>query len=96
MNGLVIVTRPFLFGGGRNEHSRYKNFPYRLKKVPYGHDLDVVVRNVEAVMATGKVAAFATFCFDFDHYERDSSITNESLRTIAEAALKAWEKIPGA
>lgn len=69
---------------------KFEYIPSYEKRVPYGHDLSVVAHNVGNVMSTGKVAAFATFCFDFDHYERGTLRTNESLRTIVETALKAW------
>lgn len=73
---------------------KFENIPSYEKRVPYGHDLSTVVRNVETVIRTGKVSAMATFCFDFDHFERDTARTNESVRTIIEAAIKAWDKVP--
>ena len=69
---------------------KYDYIPSYEKRVPYGHDLETVQRNVEAVLRTGKVEAMATFCFDFDHYDNDHERTSESLRRIIEAALDNW------
>jgi arginase family enzyme len=68
--------------------------PSYFKTVPYGNDPETVIRNVSIVMKTGKVAAFSTFCFDFDKYENGGEITAESGRRIVEAGLSAWKDIP--
>lgn len=64
--------------------------PAYIKAVPYGHDVATVQRNVRSVMATGKVAAFATFCFDFDRYSHGGPRTCESGAAVIRAGLESW------
>lgn len=64
------------------------------KRVPLGHDLDVVARNVQVVMETGKVGAYSLFCFDFDHYEQGGERTYASGKTLVTAGLERWSMIP--
>lgn len=64
--------------------------PSYFKTVPYGHDLETVKRNVRIVMESGKVAAFSTFCFDFDNYYQNGLRTAESGAEIIRAGLGNW------
>ena len=73
---------------------KFKYIPSYEKEVPYGHDVDVVARNVRIAMETNKVCALSLFCFDFDHYERDGHITCASAAEILNAALRNWKKLP--
>ena len=73
---------------------KFKYIPSYEKEVPYGHDVDVVARNVRIAMETNKVCALSLFCFDFDHYERNGHITCASAMEILEAGLKNWKQVP--
>lgn len=64
------------------------------KAVPYGHDLDVVMRNVQTVMDTGKVCAYSIFCFNFDHFERGGERTFRTAASLIGAGLERWKQIP--
>lgn len=64
--------------------------PGYIKCVPYGQSLETVARNVRQVMETGKVAAFATFCFDFDRYAQGGPRTAETGAAIIRAGLESW------
>lgn len=63
------------------------------KRVPGGHDVDVVMRNIRTVMKTGKVCAFSLFCVDFDHYERGGMRTYFSGMELLESALESWKQV---
>lgn len=64
------------------------------KSVPFGHELDVVMRNVRIVMETGKVCAYSLFCVDFDHYERGGNRTFLSSMELIDAGLHHWKQLP--
>lgn len=65
--------------------------PAYFKAVPYGQSLETVKRNVRTVMGTGKVAAFSTFCFDFDNYFQGGPRTSESGAEIVRVGLESWK-----
>ncbi|WP_338149005.1 arginase family protein [Dysosmobacter acutus] len=71
-----------------------KYIPAYEKAVPYGHDLDVVMRNIRIVMETGKIVAYSVFCIDFDHYDRGGNYTYLNGMQLVTAGLSNWEKIP--
>ncbi|HJB90144.1 MAG TPA: arginase family protein [Candidatus Eisenbergiella merdigallinarum] len=60
------------------------------KKVPYGHDIDTVLRNIRIVMETKKVCAYSLFCVDFDHYERGGPETYLNGMQLIAAGLRGW------
>lgn len=68
--------------------------PAYFKEVPYGNEIETVKRNVRTVMATGKVCALSTFCFDFDRYEHGGERTRASGKEIMETALESWKQVP--
>ena len=69
-----------------------KYIPAYEKRVPYGHDIDTVARNIRIVMETGKVVAYSLFCVDFDHYENGGERTYLSGLEMAAAGLRGWSK----
>lgn len=68
-----------------------KYIPAYEKAVPYGHELDTVIRNIRLVMETGKVCAYSLFCVDFDHFEQGGPITFLSGLELAAAGLRGWQ-----
>ena len=57
---------------------------------PGGHDVLKVMENVRIVMETGKVAAFACFCVDFDKYSEGGDTTYLNGMRVIGAGLEAW------
>ena len=70
-------------------HPKY--VPSYIKAVPFGCDPETVSRKAASVMKTGKVKAVSLFCFDFDLYQNDGEITEESGRKILESILQNWQ-----
>lgn len=64
--------------------------PGYIKRVPYGQSPDTVARNIRRVMNTGKTAAFAAFCFDFDRDSQGAPRTAETGAAIIQAGLESW------
>ncbi len=60
------------------------------REIPGGHSIDVVMRNISAVMATGKVNVFSVFCVDFDHYDRQGEYTYLSGMKLIASGLAGW------
>ncbi len=60
------------------------------REIPGGHSIDVVMRNISAVMATGKVNVFSVFCVDFDHYDRQGEYTYLSGMKLIASRLAGW------
>ncbi|MBQ4425862.1 MAG: arginase family protein [Lachnospiraceae bacterium] len=73
---------------------KFEHIPSYIKRVPFGHDVDVVCRNVGAVMRTGKVLAFSLFCFNFDLYENGGETTFLTEQAIIKAGLENWKQKP--
>lgn len=73
---------------------REEYIPAYAKKVPGGHDMETVRKNIVSVMETGKVLAYSIFCVDFDRYEDGGKKTYESGRDLVAAGLEKWEYIP--
>lgn len=59
---------------------------------PGGHDVLKVMENVRIAMETGKVAAFACFCVDFDKYSQGGDITYLNGMRVIGAGLEAWKE----
>lgn len=68
-----------------------KWIPAYFRSEPGGHDTETVMENIRIVMRTGKVAAFACFCVDFDKYDQGGDLTYQSGMRLIEAGLEAWE-----
>lgn len=64
--------------------------PAYFRQEPGGHDVTKVMENVRIVMETGKVAAFACFCVDFDKYAEGGDITYLNGMRVIGAGLEAW------
>lgn len=69
-----------------------EHIPAYFRKEPGGHDVDTVMNNIQAVMETGKVLAFACFCVDFDKYEQGGDLTYLNSMRLIGAGLEAWAK----
>ena len=69
--------------------SRY--IPAYFRREPGGHTMETVTRNIASVMKTGKVAAFACFCVDFDKYDQGGDVTYLNGMRLIGTALEAWE-----
>lgn len=65
--------------------------PAYFRQEPGGHDVSKVMENVRIVMETGKVAAFACFCVDFDKYSAGGDITYLNGMRVIGAGLEAWK-----
>ena len=72
----------------------YEYVPSYIKKVPYGQNLDTVMRNVGIVTETGKVCALSLFCFNFDCSGKESMRTYKSAVDIMQAGLSKWKQVP--
>lgn len=59
-----------------------------------GHDVHNVMRNIEIVMQTNKVIAFASFCVDFDKYDSGGDTTYLNGMKIIASGLSSWKKRP--
>lgn len=64
--------------------------PAYFRQEPGGHSVWTVMRNVQTVMKTGKVAAFACFCVDFDKYEQGGDVTYLNGMRVIGAGLESW------
>ena len=69
--------------------SRY--IPAYFRQESGGHTMETVTRNIASVMKTGKVAAFACFCVDFDKYDQGGDVTYLNGMRLIGTALEAWE-----
>lgn len=64
--------------------------PAYFRREPGGHSVWTVMQNVRTVMQTGKVAAFACFCVDFDKYEQGGDVTYLNGMRVIGAGLESW------
>ena len=60
---------------------------------PGGHDIEVVMRNIAAVMNTGKVNVFSLFCVNFDHNEQGGEWTAFNGMKLIASGLHHWKTI---
>lgn len=67
--------------------------PAYIKCVPGGHTVETVMRNIEAVMETGKVLAFSVFCADFDRYEQQGEWTYLNAMKLIASGLRSWKNV---
>ena len=65
--------------------------PSYFKAVPYGHDIDTVIRNVKTVMDTGKVAAYGLWCINFDLIDQHPEVTYDTVIRLMRAGLENWQ-----
>lgn len=66
--------------------------PAYFREEPGGHTPQRVLSNAEYVLATGKVRAVSTFCFDFDKEGPARDVTCLNAMRIIGGLLSAWKK----
>lgn len=64
--------------------------PAYFRPEPGGHTPETVVERARAVLATGKVRAASTFCFDFDKTGPERDVTCLNAMRVIGGVLQGW------